>query len=96
MTGKYGSSGVTAEPPIDPGFLRAASPTVFDEIIKQQRAEAEKRLRRAAATYFLLQLAKLDRVNLPRIRLAQSISELLVWLAFYVDRRRKYTLAFSR
>lgn len=40
---------VTAEPPADPSFLRG-SPTVFDEFVRQQRAEAGRRVAAAADT----------------------------------------------
>lgn len=41
---------VTVVPPLDPGLLRGASRTVFDEVVKQQLADASKRLNDAAAT----------------------------------------------
>lgn len=40
---------VTVDPPVDPGLLRGGPSTVFDELVKQQRAESDKRLRDAAA-----------------------------------------------
>jgi nucleotide-binding universal stress UspA family protein len=41
---------VTVVPPVDPGFLRGASPTVFDEVVKQQLVDASTRLNNAVAT----------------------------------------------
>ena len=41
---------VTVVPPLDPGLLRGTSPTVFDEVVKQQLMDASKRLNEAAAT----------------------------------------------
>lgn len=35
---------MTVEPPVDDGLLLAASPTVFDEVVKQKRTEAVQRL----------------------------------------------------
>jgi nucleotide-binding universal stress UspA family protein len=40
---------VTVTAPIDPPLIRGGAPTVFDEIVKQQRVESAKHLRDAAA-----------------------------------------------
>lgn len=41
---------VTVDRPLEPDLLRGTSPTVFDKIVKEQRAELERQLRDAAAT----------------------------------------------
>jgi nucleotide-binding universal stress UspA family protein len=41
---------VTVDAPIQPGLLRGSPATVFDEIVRQQRAEENRRLRDVAAT----------------------------------------------
>jgi nucleotide-binding universal stress UspA family protein len=40
---------ISVDPPIEPGFLRGMSTDVFDEIMKQQRADVIRRLDDAAA-----------------------------------------------
>jgi nucleotide-binding universal stress UspA family protein len=52
--------------PVDPGLLRGGPATVFDEVVKQQRAESTKRLHDAAAV--LAQSAS-------RLRVTQALLE---------------------
>lgn len=57
---------ITVDAPIDPGLLRGGPATVFDEIVKQQRAEENRRLRDVAAT-----LAQ----NAPALRVTVALLE---------------------
>lgn len=41
---------VTVVPPVDPGLFQGTSPTLFDEIMQQQQAEAARRLTVATTT----------------------------------------------
>lgn len=41
---------VTVEAPLESPFLRGSSPTIFDEIVQQQRAEATDRLNQAVSS----------------------------------------------
>lgn len=38
---------ITVDPPVDSNLLRGGSPTIFDELVQQQRTEAHRRLRAA-------------------------------------------------
>jgi nucleotide-binding universal stress UspA family protein len=40
---------ITVDARVDPGLLKGSSPTVFDELIRQQRIESTRRVRDAAA-----------------------------------------------
>lgn len=41
---------VSVVPPLDPGLFKGVSPTVFDEVVKEQLANAARRLSDAAAS----------------------------------------------
>ena len=40
---------LTVDAPVDPGLLQCSPPTLFEQVVAQQRAESNKRLREAAA-----------------------------------------------
>jgi nucleotide-binding universal stress UspA family protein len=42
---------ITVDPPVDAGLLRGGSPTAFDELVKQQRVEAVRRLNEAMTVF---------------------------------------------